>query len=381
MRRIKYICYYNGFSNKQNRNYPLSAKNKIDYIICTCNQLGVGVDLVSCASAMGDNLEVQKYTKIIENDNSLTLFASIGGSKKLLVLLDLIVVRIQLMLYLLFKTKRKEQVLVYHSMGYALILYLIGRLKGIRYIGEIEELYQDVSQKSRLSRYSEYKFINYCETFIFPTIFLNERLNIKSKPFIIVHGIYRMVPKVDNRIFNGRKIHVVYAGTLDARKGSLDAIGAARFLPENYHIHILGIGTPEEVQKIKQIVTNANVEGCATVSYDGVLDGQDFIEFIQSCSIGLVTQDLKASFTSTSFPSKVLTYMSNGLSVVSIDIPTIRQSAVGSLIYFYKHQDAKTIAATILTASCSLDNYNKCSKVLRTLDCEFHVSLQTILSY
>lgn len=380
MRRIKYLCYYNGFSNLQQRNYPLPAKNKMDYIIRTINNQGVGVDLVSCASADNTNFECQKNKRLEEGMNSLTLFRSIGGKNKFYVLLDLILIRVQLVLYLLFRVRSGEEVIVYHSMGYAYILYLVGKLKKIRYIGEIEELYQDVSKKSEWSQRAEHKFIDYCKKYIFPTQLLNERVNKDNKPYCIVHGNYKMEPQLGMGLFDDNLIHIVYGGTLDPRKGSVDAIKAAQHLPSNYHLHILGFGSPQQIEIVKRAIAETKEDNCAKVSYEGVKEGKEFIAFLQNCKIGLATQDPQASFTSTSFPSKVLTYLSNGLRVVSIDIPSIRNSSVSELISFYDSQDEKSIAKAIMEVCIEKDGYMENARILNGLDKSFAKEIGQILA-
>lgn len=63
------------------------------------------------------------------------------------------------------------------------------------------------------------------------------------------------------------------------------------------------------------------------------------------------TQDPSAAFNSTSFPSKILVYLANGLKVVSIRIPAIEQSAVVDSLVFYDKQTPEKIAEAILSAS------------------------------
>ena len=50
------------------------------------------------------------------------------------------------------------------------------------------------------------------------------------------------------------------------------------------------------------------------------------LKFIQKCQIGLCTQNIDAAFNTTSFPSKILSYMSNGLEVVGVNIAAIKNS-------------------------------------------------------
>ena len=109
------------------------------------------------------------------------------------------------------------------------------------------------------------------------------------------------------------------------------------------------MGTPNEIESMKDTVAKIANKKRAKVSYDGVLSGEEYIRFIQSCDIGLSTQNPNADFNNTSFPSKILSYLSNGLRVVTVDIPAIRTSAVGDILFYYDEQSAENIAKTILS--------------------------------
>ena len=88
-------------------------------------------------------------------------------------------------------------------------------------------------------------------------------------------------------------------------------------------------------------------KGGATVTYDGLLSGEEYIRFIQSCQIGLSTQMPDAAFNDTSFPSKVLSYMANGLRVVSIRIKALERSNISDLLYYYDENTPEAIAEAV----------------------------------
>ena len=106
---------------------------------------------------------------------------------------------------------------------------------------------------------------------------------------------------------------------------------------------------------------------------------EDYIRFIQSCDIGLSTQNPKAAFNSTSFPSKILSYMANGLRVVSIRIPAIETSAVGKYMYYYEEQQPKEIAKAIMSVNMN-DDYNG-RKIISNLDTEFYKNIAKLLEH
>ena len=175
------------------------------------------------------------------------------------------------------------------------------------------------------------------------------------------------------------KIHCVYAGTLDTRKGgAMTAIATASYLPENYHMHILGFGNNEDVSKVKNAIAESLISTRCYITYDGVLRGEEYIRFLQSCDIGMSTQNPNLEFNGTSFPSKILTYMANGLQVVSVRIPAIEKSKISPYLQFYDGNNPEDIAKTITQMDfkknvSSLD-------VLAKLDIEFGNELDDLIT-
>lgn len=112
----------------------------------------------------------------------------------------------------------------------------------------------------------------------------------------------------------------------------------------------------------------------AAITYDGLKKGIEFIEFLQSCHIGLSTQKPDGEYNDTSFPSKVLTYMSNGLAVVTIRIPVLEKSAIADALTFYETPNGKVLADAI--KHC---NYQQSSReLLDILDKTFKQNLKTL---
>lgn len=348
-KRIKFICLYDELDAKFKRKFILSATTKIDYIISVFNRLGIGVDMISAATAEGGKFSICKNsTHEISLNNNLTTFGGVSlPSKRLTWKLNEYIINKNLKIYLDKNINPGDIVLAYHSPRYARILTDLRKKREFTLIGEIEEIYQDVQSMGEQLDQQEYMFFDICDKFIFPTHLLNDKLNADGKKKnIIIHGLYNIQPS-RNVTFGDGKVHVIYAGTFDPRKGGAAAAAAAAHLPENYHIHICGFGSQEATKRIAQIIEETNRHSKATVSYEGLLKGEEFISFIQKCEIGLSTQNPNAEFNSTSFPSKILNYLSNGLKVVTIDIPAISNSEVGKQLFYYKEQTPESIAKAI----------------------------------
>ena len=372
---MKYIVYYDTLKNKsENRNYVLAATNKIDYICNAMNEIGENVELISASGTLG-NKHCKGKKVDLGNGNTLKLFNSFGRGGKFKNVLDILQLKVSMFIYIMKNIKKGEKIIVYHSLGYMGMIKLLKRIKKFYLILEVEEIYADVIGNKKIKS-KELEFFKLADAYIFPTALLNDLLNDKNKPYTLIHGTYKV--EEDRHVsFGDDKIHVVYAGTFDPRKGGYAAAQSAQFLTSDYHVHILGFGTENDTARIKGIIEDTNAKNKGKVTFDGLLSGEDYIQFLQKCYIGLSTQNPDADFNATSFPSKVLSYMANGLRVVSIRIPAIETSAVGNDLYYYDTQTSEEIAKAIMRVDLN-DEYDG-RKRIKMLDEMFKKDLQKLI--
>lgn len=318
----------------------------------------------------GDRKHISKYV-------SLKTFCTFGAKYRVQRIFKYMFSLIQLFIYLLIHVRRDESVIVYHSVLLFFPVKLAKRLKGFNLILEVEEIYQNVVELSEVFKRSEYAFFDSADKYIFSTELLHERINSREKPYAVVHGTYQ-VERMRETKFDDNRVHVVYAGTLDSRKGgAFVAAASAEFLDENYHVHIIGFGTREQTNHLESIVDRINKESEAIVSYDGLLMGEDYVRFLQKCHIGLSTQNPDGEYNNTSFPSKILSYLANGLRVVTIRIEAIERSVIGDKVYYYEEQDPREIASVI--SRIDLNQTYDSRQVINGLDAEFSDRLMKLL--
>lgn len=378
MKRIKYICYYNSSHNKFPREGVPSATTKIDYIINVLNRLGYVVDIISKSGISSNKLMLDLGGSVQIGENVVHQFISLGCIKNPLRILSRWLNTIHFFLWLLVHTKRNEQIIVYHSLGYCKMLHLLRKIKHLRIIGEVEELYQDVHKQSKSVSRAEREFIKGCEKYLFPTILMNNQFNPFGKPFAIVHGVYKMEKNLEEKFSDG-KIHVVYGGTFDPQKGgALAAAEIGRYLPENYVVHICGFGSEDNIHRLKALTAEVNANSNSETRFEGLLLGEDYTRFIQRCHIGLSTQNPTAAFNDTSFPSKILVYLANGLKVVSIRIPVVESCEVVDEVSFYDVQSPDRIAEAIQRVR--LGSNETASMLLDKVDSNFLKKLSDLLN-
>ncbi len=342
---VYYIGYYTSEENPQNRNSVPAGLTKMRYIAGAMENAGIQYEIVSCAVTKNQT-SFPSYKENVSDSAFCKYFRTYGRKNIVTKLLDLIFIKIQLLFYLFKNVKKNDNVLVYHSVYYPDIISVVRFFKKCKVVLEVEEIYSNVTRRKNDRKREKFAF-RHADSFVFPTKLLNDECNPDGKPYFLIHGTYKVEPPISCG-FNDDKIHVVYAGTFDTRKGgAAAAVDSAIYLDDKYHLHILGFGTEEDTRMIKERINRVSETCKSVVTYDGCLTGMDYIKFIQSCHIGLSTQNPNASFNSTSYPSKILSYMANGLRVVTVRIPVVETSAVGEYMYYYDEQTPESIAEAI----------------------------------
>ena len=374
---IKYITYYDIPERPKRRNYVLSCVDKGSYILKTLSRLKYKVDVISASNSIV-NSSLKKEKIEIFDGVRLNLLHGFGRGNKIKNIFSTLYYMLSFSLYLLFHLKKDDIVIVYHSLGYYKQIGFLKKIKKFKLIVEAEEIFSDVIGDAK-TRNKELNFFKLADAFLFPTQLLDEKINTEKKPSIIVHGTYN-VEKDYGEKFNDGRIHCVYAGTFDPRKGGVvAAAAAAQFLNENYHVHILGFGSENDKKQLITQIEEVQKKTKCKITFDGMKSGEEYIRFIQRCDIGLSTQNPNAEFNDTSFPSKILSYMSNGLRVVTIRIPAIARSAIDEDVFYYNEQNPEAIADTIKSIDFS-QKYDS-RKVINKLNIEFENEIINLLKF
>lgn len=372
---IKYVGFYDFPNSKSNRVCNLAATNKMDYIASAINRAGYDVEIIS-PSWMGDNSNVRferQNTVIVDQGVSVTFCPSWITKNKITRNIKIVFSLLWLFFYLILNVKRNEKILAYHVQWISIPIRAAKFIKGFELILEVEEIYQDVLVFNSFFPIWENKLIEAADKYIFSTELLISRLGIE-KPFVIIYGAYNIQDKICTKNNDG-KIHLVYAGIIDShKKGAFNALEASKYLTERYHLHIIGFG---EIETLKDHIKKHNKANKCKITYDGVLSGADYISFLQSCHIGLSTQTMEGEYLQTSFPSKVLSYLSLGLRVVSCYVDCVRKSKIGEIITYYYNDQPNEIAEAIMSIDINSD-YDSIT-LIKKLDKQFIKDIKELL--
>jgi glycosyltransferase involved in cell wall biosynthesis len=369
MDKIKCIAhYYPTHKGTDARNYSPASCAKLEYIFECLIRNGANIHVLSACGNRGG--EALKGSIEHLGDGLMVELLPCGARKNKLQKIITVLTFKRLSARRMYDfVNDGDVVLVYHSLHFMKQIEKLKKRKNIRLIMDVEEIYGDVSKNKRVTE-KERRYLQIADAFIFPTESLNLKVNQRNLPYVISHGTYSTVPNTSSDLFQDGLIHCVYAGTLDSRKGGAEtAIRTAECLPEGYHMHILGFGNPAEVEATCALIDTISKKTACKITYDGVFHGADYLRFLQSCHLGLSTQNPYAEFNDTSFPSKILSYMANGLRVVSVRIPVVEQSKISKYVYYYDTPTPEDIAAAICGVNFS-EPYDSRS-VIRRLDQAF----------
>lgn len=255
-----YIGYYVLYDSQVKRSFVTSAVNKIKYMLKSFSKAYEKVKVFSVSRNLEEKYKLYHSETINSGNVSIYHPTSWGGKGRFHLFIGRQWLKLCLFFYLLFNAKKDEHVYVYHATGYGYSIILARKIKRFKLILEVEEVYSDVQKhRSKLRKYEE-RYFNSADAFILSTILLNNYVNKRKLPFVVINGTYEVEEIIADKINDG-KTHAVYAGTFDVRKGSAAAAAAAaEYLDKNYIIHICGFGTKTDEATLLELIRSNNAK-------------------------------------------------------------------------------------------------------------------------
>lgn len=360
MKKVYYVGYYVEDNYAGSFFYSLAGKLKMKYVYDKLKGCGYDTKIISLCHK-------EKKVKVQKNAD-VKYFFSIPQKNKLFKIINITLVKLQLMLWYLFKTRKDDTIVLYHSYTFTRFFSFLRKLKKIPMILEVEEVY-GFSSKGRLPYLEkELAYIKSYDKAILVNDYLPKELNFLGKSYVVSQGVCNFdAPSVATHFDDG-KIHALYAGTLQASKGgAFSAVKAAEFLPNNFIIDIFGHDHEECIKQIKEEADRINTQaGTEKVRYMGFKENKALQEIMGMYDIGLSPNIIDSDFANNTFPSKIITYMSHGLSIVSGYAEAFDGIELSEKWSFFYEHTPKAIAEAII-------NYKPCTKeenlkVLKKID-------------
>lgn len=380
MGKVLYVGYYGALDGKRKeRNYSLAAARKMDFVASILAKIGEKVEIVSPANITESNwyFKGEEHVQLAPTIE-LTLTPSWGGRRKLLRIARVLYSKWWLFRYLLTHASKQTAVIVYHNYELALPVIAAQKIKRFNLVLEIEEQYSMIWNLSKYDQFKEKMLLKRGRNrSLVVSELLAQKLGVLHP--IVSYGSYNSfkgaIPEKGQRT----ETRLVYTGSIDKVKNSAYiAMEVMPHLPSNYALKISGpIAKGEKdffMQKLDSINQKCGRNAC---DYLGVLGDKEYSDLLLHADIALNLQQ-EGEFGQFLFPSKILTYLSYNLPVVTTRGESIVKSSVSDIVYFTDDFSLEKIADRIMRVDLhdSIDRRARLDEMSR----RFMEELETALS-
>ena len=252
-----------------------------------------------------------------------------------------------------------KSIVIYHSLVF-FPLVLIFRLFCINHILQVNEIfYRSGTHNFRVKKLAENWMFKCTKNFIVAsetlTRFLSQVRKAETNIVAVIPGPIYVNKDLDLELKTSildidtqSVVQIMYAGVIDKEKngGAFIAIELANKLDSiNFNIDIFGFGRTNDINDLQKAIELNNLKSRTKVRYRGNLPPLKLFESMNNYHIGLATQYIGTSFSESSFPSKILMYLSAGLNVVSATSSAVASWAERDLIFIYKDKDLNDLVS------------------------------------
>lgn len=345
------VYYFGYYKSKYIEDYaPNGSINaisfKMGYIIKKIKE--AGYDLTVISSYISDKNGYCPFKKVVvdkkQTDYYLPTLRLQGAFSKLTGAFRLL----SMIVYLFLIVKRNSTIIVYHFPDFSPIFIMLKKIKKLKVILEVEEIFyrNNKSTDAMKTKVREERMFHYADGYIVVNDLIYKKYLDNTKKHIVVYGSYDLKDVEYPRCKDG-KIHVLFSGSIDKVRGAFLAVSVAKYLPQNYCLHMTGSGTQENVKAlVSQIVCSNSKENHCQIIYHGQLSDDELNKLACSCAIGLNLQDVENPFEEVSFPSKITFYLLHGLNVISTRMSSVMASRLKNCVEFAE-SNPEDVAKTI----------------------------------
>lgn len=320
--------------------------------------------------------KLNKKTKISSNINKDFKVIGLGSGPSLLPMrFKSKILRRNVIKYILKNYEPGDKVIFYHSLS--LLKYykkIINKIGTDNCVLLIAEFYSDAPYYNYDKR-TEISYVSIFKKYIFMSEGIKTQIQKKvpNLSYVYLFGHYN-IPDTNNlNKLNSNldgKIHLVYAGTPSKLKAGMDnAIDLCESMDGKCTLHLFTRLTEDLKSKLKQ---------SPNTIYEGYVSHAVLMKRISDFDIGLATQNPDLPFNNSSFPSKIVTYLAQGLSVISSKSVSVMNSPLSKYVYFYDIGDVESISRAVNDAYTN-QNRNANRKKIQDLNTEFINDLRKLL--
>ena len=338
MSSLYYFGYYTYNSNPNDFKVFPGCNVKISYILNCIKINNLPVNVISLGESYTN--KSSKNFKVDELENNYFVATCKGRIFSRLFLI------LQVLYILFFKVKKSDVVIFYHVFYLLPIFKFAKYLKKFKLIIEVEESYQAAWGNGDEKIKKEIELLKNADGYIYVNDLLPNVIE-KGKFYTVCYGNYSVYlrKKVNYTL---KKIRMVYAGLINFNEHSdvVLAINTMQYLSDRYSLSIAGYGSKIDINLMNEYIQEKGLSD--KVSYAGFFQGQEYDEYLTEFDIGLNPRMLQDQLSNYTFPSKVMSYLTHGLYVVSTPIQCIAASKVANLVSLSNDNTAESLSSAVL---------------------------------
>ena len=150
------------------------------------------------------------------------------------------------------------------------------------------------------------KRIGDIDYFVLLSKYMTEKINVASRPWIVIEGIYNKEDLEIEENTNNNKV-IFYAGSLARRYGIIMLLDAFSKIPNsNYRLMICGAGEAGD-----EIIERAKID--KRIIFPCQVDRKQVLQYEKQASLLVNPRPNDEEFTKYSFPSKTMEYLGSGV--------------------------------------------------------------------
>lgn len=224
------------------------------------------------------------------------------------------------------------------------------RLIGLRRVGVVTDmpgLMVDRSQKTISKTHSVFNarmnksFLGSFTHYVFLTEQMNEAINVKHRPYIVMEGLVDSDMVLPANLCKGSKRIVLYAGGLHERYGLKMLVeGFLKSNLNNTELWLFGSGP-----FVKELQVYSQQD--SRIVYKGICPNDEVVEAEMKATLLVNPRPTHEEFTKYSFPSKNLEYMVSGTPVLTTILPGMPEEYYSYVYLFDSGETAEGYAQVL----------------------------------
>lgn len=342
---IYYLNSYTNIGHCTEREVSVAANSKIEYILKTISENFEVINISSAASTGG----YKNRKKVKEGNITYYYLPSLSIRFKMYKT----VFKAYCFIFLVSHLKKNDIVIVYHSLFWVRLMPLLKKFKRFVFLLELNDFYQ-YHFSGDFALYIEKiqkEYFSLPDKFILANPDMLPQLGY-SREYIVNYGAYKVNPVKKKQ---EGKIKVIYSGVAEKLRGAAFlAVKCARYLPDNYELHLACYGTDGNLCELESEAEEENrFINRKVVYFHGTLNEHALDELMSHCDIALSChgykpgEEYKAMY---SFPSKIPLNMGAGLYVVSPKLKTFQNTPFDDAMVYFDEFEPESIAKAIMKA-------------------------------